>query len=114
MIGVGALTMLAVGAVGAVLIYGRRPLPGPATGASAEAPSSASATAIVAASPSAVVVAPPPPLPSASAEPAASVASAAPSVASVVGKRSGGQTPVPKPSATVPVKHGTDIRSPFD
>ena len=113
-IGVGALTMLAVGAVGAVLIYGRRPLPGPATGASAEAPSSASATAIVAASPSAVVVAPPPPIPSASAEPAASVASAAPSVASVVGKRSGGQTPVPKPSATVPVKHGTDIRSPFD
>jgi serine/threonine protein kinase len=114
-IGVGALTMLAVGAVGAVLIYGRRPLPAPAAGASAEAPITASALPIAAPPPSAVVVvAPPPPIPSASAEPAASVASAAPTVAPIVGKRSGGSVPPSKPSATVPVKHGTDIRSPFD
>ena len=113
-IGVGALTMLAVGAVGAVLIYGRRPLPGTATGASAEAPITASAIPIAVAPPSASAVAVPVPIPSASAEIAAPVASTAPSVAPVVGKRSGGQTPVPKPSASVPVKHGTDIRSPFD
>ncbi|MEP7122033.1 MAG: protein kinase [Byssovorax sp.] len=111
-IGVGALTMLAVGAVGAVLIYGRRPAPGPATGASAEAPITASATApaSAAAPPSAVAVAPSAPIASASAEP---VASTAP-VATAVGKRTGGQAPPPKPSATAAVKHGTDIRSPFD
>ncbi len=112
-IGIGALTMLAVGAVGAVLIYGRRPLPAPAAGASAEVP-----VAAVAIAPSAIVAPLPVPIPAVSAELAA-VASAAPSAVAVAVavKRSGGPQPppTPRPSASsAPVKRGSEIRSPFD
>jgi serine/threonine-protein kinase len=117
MIAIGALTMLAVGAVGAVLIYGRRPAASPATGASAEAPITTAApttTTMAVVAPSASAAPVPAPTVSASAAPA--VASAAPSVAPIVGKRGGPlpPPPPPKPSASAPVKHGTDIRSPFD
>jgi hypothetical protein len=56
------------------------------------------------------------PAPTVSASAAPAVASAAPSVAPIVGKRGGPlpPPPPPKPSASAPVKHGTDIRSPFD
>jgi eukaryotic-like serine/threonine-protein kinase len=114
-IGVGALTMLAVGAVGAVLIYGRRPLAGPATGASAEVPVATVAATIT---PSAAVAPPPVPTPIVSADPAAPVATTTPSAVAVAvtGRRNGGPQPPPqpKPSASAPVKRGSEIRSPFD
>ena len=117
MIAIGALTMLAVGAVGAVLIYGRRPAQGPAT--SAETPIASVepiTTAVAVVVPPASVAALPAPIPSASADPVAPVASTAPSVVAVASKRTGGQLPPPppRPSASAPVKRGTEIRSPFD
>ena len=117
-IGVGALTMLAVGAVVAVLIYGRRPPPSPVSGASAEAPIPTSSAAAATVTASAIAVAPPPvPIVSASVDPAPTgpaVASAAPSSVAVAGKRTSVQLPPPKPSASSPVKRGSEIRSPFD
>jgi serine/threonine protein kinase len=118
-IAVGALTMLAVGAVGAVLIYGRRPLPGAVAvaGASAEAPIPAAPSAIATVTVAAVTAPPPTPVPSVSAEAASSTtaaASSAPSTVAVATRRGGGPTPPPKPSASAPVKRGSEIRSPFD
>jgi len=113
-IAVGALTMLAVGAVGAVLIYGRRPaaVTVAVTGASAEAPIHAAPSASTVVT---VTVAPPPtPIPSASADVPTSTTAAASSVA-VATKRGGTPpTPPPKPSASTTVKRGSEIRSPFD
>jgi serine/threonine protein kinase len=119
MISIGALTMLAVGAVGAVLIYGRRPPSGPAARASAEAPLLATATAspVASASPSILAVTPPAPsvVASADAAPTAAAAvTAAPTSVVVAGKRTSGQVPPPKPSASAQVKRGSEIRSPFD
>lgn len=105
--------MLAVGAVGAVLIYGRHPQTSPAAGASAEPPVVTVTTPIVTISPSAVAALPTA-IPSASADAVAPMASAAPSAVAVVAKRTGGQTPLPKPSSSAPVKRGSEIRSPFD
>ncbi len=112
-IAIGALAMLAVGAVGAVLIYGRHPQTSPAAGASAEPPVVTVTTPIVTISPSAVAALPTA-IPSASADAVAPMASAAPSAVAVVAKRTGGQTPLPKPSSSAPVKRGSEIRSPFD
>ena len=105
--------MLTVGAVGAVLIYGRHPQPSPATGASAEPQVVTVTSAIVAISPSAVAPASSA-IPSASADTVAPMASTAPSAVAAVAKRTGGQTPPPKPSSSAPVKRGSEIRSPFD
>ena len=117
-IGVGALTMLAVGAVVAVLLYGRRP-PAPASGPSAEAPVPALSAAPAAPTVTAVAVAAPPPVPivSASADTAPTgthAASAAPTSVAVAGKRTSVQLPPPKPTASTQVKRGSEIRSPFD
>jgi serine/threonine-protein kinase len=107
MIAVGALTMLAVGAVGAVLIYGRRPVPVAVAGASAEAPNPAAPSASPAVTVSVAVA------PSASSTTAA--ASSAPSAVAVAIKRGGAPPPPPpKPSASPTVKRGSEIRSPFD
>jgi hypothetical protein len=116
MIGVGALTMLAVGAVVAVLIYGRRPPQSPASALTPEAPIPAHSAA-AAATVTAVAVPPPVPIVSASADTVPTgtpAASAAPSSVPVAGKRTSVQLPPPKPSASPPVKRGTEIRSPFD
>ncbi len=114
-IGVGALTMLAVGAVVAVLIYGRRPPP-VASIQSADTPVAAPPAATAPIAPTAVAVAAPPPAPSASAAapPATAAASAAPSSVAVAGKRTSVPSPPPKPSASTTVKRGSEIRSPFD
>ncbi len=114
-IAVGALTLLAIGAVGAVLIYGRRPLPAAVAvaGASTEAPVPAAPSAIAAVTVSAVAAPPPTSIPSVSADAASSTTAAASSVA-VAPRRGGGPTPPPRPSASAPGKRGSEIRSPFD